>query len=164
MSDRTSMRGHLYSVPKGQARKVAKLFNEYGISTDAFIEGRPWTSWDAARIREFLAIQEEPFGDDEWRCGDTNDFAKQLAARGVVFQVYESPKYEWLGELYMHHPELGMFFALCDDEGGPLFTVRDYHEIVKVYGATTSAVIKIGAKLGVFYEKAFNELVEKEQR
>ena len=91
---------------------------------------------------------------DEWSPSEGTDLLKDLfvvlevslgSADGVhddliqidntaVFAVWQDPKYEFMGDLVMHHPALGTFSAESDAAGSP----RPSYEKVVALGVETA--------------------------
>ena len=53
MGDSTNMSGFLYSVPKGKAKKVAAVFDDYAVAQDWDTYQRSG-AWDAAAVRYIM--------------------------------------------------------------------------------------------------------------
>lgn len=89
-------------------------------------------------LAEFMAVDNEPalklgeeYDVDETYCGNSEELASALAdIEGIAFEVYEDPKYEWLGAVHLHTPELGSWSAQCETNGGAVFAASDIWEWV----------------------------------
>lgn len=63
------------------------------------------------------------YGDDQVTCGFVAEHLAALAeaAPNATWWGYESPYGDWLGEVLMHTPALGVWRGNCDDNGDPVF-------------------------------------------
>ena len=157
MSDHTEMSGWLYSVPKGKAKKVAALFNDYALDEDhgaRYHKG----AWTPAEVRELIDAQVQ-FTDDQFQCGSGHDLAKALRKLGCVFEFHEDPKYEWMGDLHMWHPELGQFYSICDADGETTIGSSEIQHLERKFPKAGSRWVELRARLGVDYIEKFHALV-----
>jgi hypothetical protein len=156
MGDYTSMSGLLYAVPKYKTRGVARLFNEYDIDEDYQNNGP--IAWDGTKVRSII-VRGLRFTSYDFRCGHSEYLADELQALGCTFELYEEPKYEWLGELHMFHPELGRLDTLCDADGEPLIPISMFREIQNEGGNIGIRYVKIRQRIGVVYLDTFYKKV-----
>ena len=154
MGDRTAFAGYLHAVPKGKAKKVAGIFEEFGFSADW--DSHHYNYWSAEQVRELVATGIQ-FTDDEFNCGSSGDVAKQLMALDVVFECHEDPKYEWLGEMHVFHPEVGHFSAECTGDGQAVITDGEVDNICALFEHPESIVVEIRNRLGLDFMKAFRK-------
>jgi len=161
MGDRTEMSGFLYEVPKGKAKLVAYVLEEWGVTRD-WDEGVGSSDWDAAVVRDCIEAGIQ-FTDTQWGCGRGHELAKELKDLGVTFEFHEDPKYEWMGDLHMFHPELGEFYALCDADGEVQISAHVILELEKKYPKVSGRWVRLRELLGADYIEAFRKLLRKEE-
>ena len=161
MGDSTNMSGFLYSVPKGKAKKVAAVFDDYAVAQDWDTYQRSG-AWDAAAVRYIMA-NDIQFTDDDWRCGEGHELAKALRKLNVAFEFHEDPKYEWMGDLHMYHPKLGQFYSACDADGEVQISASQISGLEKKYPKAGSRWVKLRELLGLDYHDAFFKLVNPEE-
>lgn len=157
MSDRTSMSGFLFEVPKYKTRGVARLFNEHRVSEDW---GDHPSTWDGTMVRRMVANGLN-FTSDSFRCGDSDELADGLQALGCTFELHEEPKYEWLGELHVFHPKLGRLDTLCDADGEPLIPISMFRQIEEDGGTVEERHAIMRKKLGIDYLDAYWEEIRR---
>lgn len=115
MGDRTALQITIYDCPENEVNAVLDVLEEYGLAED----------WD---IRSASSLPELQLGEtyvvNEASCGSSDEIATHLEnkAPGTSFEVWEDPKYEWLGSLNRYTPTLGAFGAECDADGQPQWT------------------------------------------
>lgn len=107
MSDYTYFQVDLYDCPPDQRGVVANLLADQGFTEDR-------DSWWM----------------EEGRCGEIDEVAEAVttAAPGATFRAYENPKYEWLGTVLWHVPNMDPPLsppASCDADGEVALTWRD---------------------------------------
>ena len=161
MGDRTNMSGYLHMVPKGKAKKVAALLEEEGVAQDWDSYQRS-PAWDAQTVR-YIMENDIQFTDDQWTCGAGHDLAKKLRKLGVAFEFHEDPKYEWMGDLHMYHPELGQFYSTCDADGEVQISATEVSDLEKKYPKAGSRWVKLRERLGLDYHEAYFKLVRAEE-
>jgi hypothetical protein len=113
MGDYTSyhLRIKVDDLSAKRQQRIADLFDE-GITI-------PTTSVWGAQVD----VAAGDFDVDEKRVGETQSIADSLIAyltkKGIdrPFEVWEEPKYEWLGSLYHHDPDGRDTYGDCDAEG-----------------------------------------------
>ena len=49
----------------------------------------------------------------------------------LTFEIWNDPKYEYLGGLFMNAPELGSWTGQCDSDGSPVFTAHEVEKILR---------------------------------
>ena len=71
------------------------------------------------------------YADDQVSCGFVYDHLVDLpeAAPHATFFGYETPKYEWLGDLLIHVPGLGSWWQTCGENGNPVFSIVEVQAI-----------------------------------
>lgn len=114
MGDRTSFQVVIYDCPPEQASAVLDIINNYGLGVD----------WGNGETQTDVLFLGQLYTEHEMSCGTSDEMANLLQdeAPGASWELWEDPKYEWLGGLYRYTPSLGKFFADCDAAGSPQFT------------------------------------------
>ncbi|RLB68522.1 MAG: hypothetical protein DRH08_00615 [Deltaproteobacteria bacterium] len=156
MGSRTSLQGNIYHLNEADPKDVLELLVSYGITG---------TDYDVYTVDEYANIPTDGLNFTEWdmRCGTANEVASDLVELDVTFMLWEDPAQEWLGELHMHHPTLGVFAAQCDADGNAL--MQDYM-LKRLMGESVvwaSIVARADRLLGVTYQKKFAKLVNDEK-
>lgn len=118
MSDRAPLQLYVYDCPEDQARALLDVLAETGHLAEGW-EGDPP---DTLRLGEL-------YGDNQATLDTVDNLAAELVERapGASWVAWSDPAYEWLGTIYYHTPELGLWHADCDAYGGAVFhlpTVR----------------------------------------
>lgn len=124
MSDRTPLQLQILDCPLSQVQAVIDLVDQMGLHLEHVSDGQ------AADDHLGLGLT---YMNDQTRCGSAQEIAQHLqqVAPDASWQVWEDPKYEWLGTLFRFTPALGLFAANCDAAGTPVFTderVLELHE------------------------------------
>lgn len=117
MSDRTYAQLRILALPddwtKEDDDETREMMADEGFETEA----------DGYDLRALWTV-------DEMSVGSMEPIAGDLADRGITFEAWEDPKYEWLGAYYAHVPGLGMFSHDCDADGRPRFTAEEFAAIL----------------------------------
>lgn len=68
------------------------------------------------------------YGTCDVGCGVVGELSHTLIEidPGIVFEMHEDPKYEWLGEVAVYVPELGLWSQECDSNGS---AVLNYEQV-----------------------------------
>lgn len=112
MGDRTSMTAIIHDCPPEKAGDVLDAMEEYYHQADETPDESD---------KDTLVLG-DPYVTYETYVGNSSELASALSdIEGVAFEVWEDPKYEWLGTLHLHTPALGSFSADCDSGGGAYF-------------------------------------------
>ena len=121
MGDRTAFQCTIDACPEDQREAVREILDEYADHID-------WTR----RLPRELAMG-QPYTAHEVSCGTAQEIAGSLvdAAPGVSFTLWEDPAYQWLGDVYAHTPELGMFHAECDANGNPVYSPAQVADMIR---------------------------------
>ena len=135
MGDRTSMTAIIYDCPPEKAGDVLDALEEYyhqaddapaGSDKDTLVLGGSYVTY-------------------ETYVGNSGELASALAdIEGVAFEVWEDPKYEWLGTLHLHTPALGTWTADCDASGGAYVPVSDVWEWIDADHGIDTFAEKLG--------------------
>lgn len=158
MGDRTAFQLYLHEVPKGKAKAVAAVFNEYALESDW---GEMGTDWGAGDVR--VAMMNKPTAvDDQLNAGGSEYIAAALSKLGATFFLWEDPMHEWMGQLYYSHPQLGDFDSECDANGQPLIEAYTINMILKESNSDREVVASLKERLGINYIEAFKELTQEE--
>lgn len=113
MGDRTSFQITIYDCPAEQAGAVLDALDNHNIGVD----------WGSPLNTQVLFLGES-YNEHEASCGTSDEMARELMAEapGASWELWEDPKYEWLGAVWRYTPELGSFTADCDANGTPYFS------------------------------------------
>lgn len=122
MSDRTPVQLTVSACPTEQVGAVLDVIESYGLHLEYVEDGQPGDD------QLGLALT---YMDPEISCGSAQKIAQELQnhAPDASWEIWEDPKYEWLGDLYRYTPELGVFSAECDAEGTAVFTADEVHKL-----------------------------------
>lgn len=114
MGDTTNLQCRIYACPPEQVRAVLTALAEYHLNDD-------WMSFDQMPMSALVLGR--PNVSNEVSCGSADELAGTLmeTAPGASFELWEDPKYEWLGSLWRYTPDLGAFSAECDADGNPQY-------------------------------------------
>lgn len=148
MGDYTALQIAIYDCPEHEVATVMGILENYGL--DEGWDVRSSSSLSELRLGEEYVVNDAP-------CGSSDDLAAALtAAPGTSYEVWEDPKYEWLGSLNRYTPTLDHWGAECDANGQPQFEVD---QILRwVDEAEGLADLKV--KLGVPWREALDALAE----
>jgi hypothetical protein len=121
MSDRTSHTLIVHQTTPEEAGAFLTVIEEYGL--DEF--GPDVDAGDVALGEKYMC--------DEHPVGGSTDAATYLEkhAPNSVWTVWEDPKYEWLGSVYVHAPGLGSWTAACDANGIGYFSADEIRAAVR---------------------------------
>ena len=99
--DRTYGTCVIVECPEDGRADAARILSEYGFDVGDELD------FDVA------------YGGVEIPVGTASDVASSLreAVPGSSFWVQEDPAYEFMGEVWMYTPELGMYGGVCDSNG-----------------------------------------------
>ncbi|WP_181273658.1 hypothetical protein [Brevibacterium oceani] len=122
MSDRTHVQLIVHDCPPDQAAAVLSIIDQHDLHLEYVEDGQP------ADGQLGLGLT---YMDPEVVCGSAQLIAQELeqSAPGASWEVWEDPKYEWLGDLYRFTPTFGPWTANCDAEGTPVFTPDEVHRL-----------------------------------
>jgi hypothetical protein len=156
MGDRTYLQGVVYALNGADPEAVLELFDAYSINGTQYDE-EPWS------VATLEAIPDTGlrFDATEVSVGTARDIAGDLenaSSDGVTFMMWEDPRYEWLGELFLHHPELGSYEGTCDSDGNSLLTDYQFRQMVEGL-KPKKALAALDEELGVTYQTNFANLV-----
>jgi hypothetical protein len=137
MGDRTALQITIAECPESEVEDVLNILSEYGLGEDD-----PLT----------LGVE---YLNDEISCGSSDELASALReqAPGTSFEVWEDPKYEWLGSLNVT-AEGQHFGAECDANGQALWTSE---QVIKVF-TDVSEVSVLREHLGLHIYDRYTEL------
>jgi hypothetical protein len=114
MADRTPIEVRVFACPVEDVGMVVDVLDEHGL-----LPQPPETGLELCRG---YMRAESPVGSSE-------EIAAALP-RSSAWQVWEDPKYEHLGQVFLHHPDLGVFRAECDAYGRAVFSGDEVDQIV----------------------------------
>lgn len=140
MGDRTGLTVTIYDCPKDQVGAVLLALEEYHLELDELTLG-------------------EVYQEYEVYCGSSDELAAVLVntAPGASWEVYEDPKYEWLGSINRYTPALGRWSAACDSEGSAVFNAEQVLKLMADLGPD-APISKLREALGGSWEDALVDL------
>lgn len=115
MSDRTSWQMRIVACPdKTELARLRDILDEY-------VYG----------LSDPLTVPAE-LSEDEVVCGTVGELTQPIveAAPGATWIMWEDPKYEWLGDVAVYTPELGLYTQACDSDGNPVFTDLEIESVL----------------------------------
>lgn len=77
-----------------------------------------------------------------------------MKAPDFAFEVYEDPKYEWLGSIYMHTPGADDFLGECDADGQVVINATVLIELVNQAESLDALRTEIAKRTGTFQRSA----------
>lgn len=118
MSDRTFLQIEICDAPDAELAAIETVFETF----DLRYEQESDSTESEGRIRFGSTAQNE-----EICCGSASLIAQKLiaCAPGASWSLWEDPKYEWLGDLFLYTPTLGVFNADCSSGGDAVFTASE---------------------------------------
>lgn len=144
MGDRTGLTVTIYDCPKDQVGAVLLALEEYHLELDELTLG-------------------EVYQEYEVYCGSSDELAAVLmnTAPGASWEVYEDPKYEWLGSINRYTPALGRWSAACDSEGNAVFNAEQILKLEEALGGSwEDALVDLAVDKGGDVLKAPVEVAE----
>lgn len=144
MGDRTSVQLFMYSCPPQQTWAIAEAIERWGLTDDMTGSYRPsiiaerivngiGTGMPGAPIEVgpgpwdlgYLEPGERYLGNDV-NCGSADEIRDflQTNAPDARWDVWEDPKYDWLGARFIHDPDLGTWTEECDANGAPCYPLE----------------------------------------
>ncbi|WP_133058916.1 MULTISPECIES: hypothetical protein [unclassified Nocardioides] len=86
--------------------------------------------------------------------GSSDEIADEFPDQ-AAWKVWEDPAYEHLGQLHLHHPDLGRFSAECDAYGRAVFTSLEVDRLAAKHG---SDLVQLRHETGLTWEQALEAL------
>lgn len=125
MGDRTYHQAYIYDCPPEKVGVVLDVLENHGFGLE----------YDNGVGEDQLCLVEK-YHRPEAYLGTSLEFASELTEKApeVTFNVWEDPKYEYLGQGLSYAPALGTFTYDCGSEGEPLFNVEEVRRIVDTTG------------------------------
>lgn len=118
----------LYSIPPGKEADawtaVTAWFDEYDWSERV-------EHWDVDDEGIGTLRLPGPYTDEQARLSIAPELGEELAQIGCAFDLWQDPKYEFPGEVYMHVPEVGTWTGPCDAQGEPYLEARQIDQLVE---------------------------------
>ena len=139
MADRTPIEVRVFACPVECARTVVDVLDEHGLL--------PQSSASGVELCRGYMRAEIPVGSSE-------EIAAALP-RSSAWQVWEDPKYEHLGQVFLHHPDLGVFRAECDAYGRAVFSGDEVDQFVARTGDDRVALGRLTGRVRVHPHVAF---------
>ncbi|WP_224279751.1 DUF3145 family protein [Nocardioides lacusdianchii] len=124
MADRTPIEVLVFACPDEDAGTVLDVLHEHGLLPQS-----PRTGLELCR----------GYMQAEMPVGSSEEIAAALP-RSSAWQVWEDPKYEHLGQVFLHHPDLGVFRADCDAYGRAVFSGDEVDQMVSETGGDRVAL------------------------
>ena len=155
MGDRTPIEVIVYSCPPERVNAVLEVFEEFGLGDKSGFPATPVPGPSDQRSLEFG----RGYIHSDISVGSSAEIAAALPAEAAwkVWEVWEDPKYEHLGEVHLNHPDLGVFVADCDAQGRPVFTSEEVDRLVE---RTDADRVQLGHLTGRTWEIALEQLDE----
>lgn len=118
MGDRTGLALAIFEVSPDEAREVWEILEQYELGND-------WSlTWPRSPLPHEIRVGRlDEYNASEMSLGSAGEIANLLVekAPSCVFSIYEDP-YDYLGDLYIHVPSLGLWNADCSIGGEPAYT------------------------------------------
>lgn len=146
MGDRTALTIQIHEpaqLPDGYAKAVRAIFEEYaGQITSAddlsHLEAAEVSCGSAEEVASaLLELMKGRPGDDAEEALEPLEFG---------FTVWEDPKYEWLGQVFIYQPGQPMYSAECDAYGTPALSpglIRQAVDNTSTYDELRGALLKL---------------------
>ncbi|WP_026820054.1 DUF3145 family protein [Arthrobacter castelli] len=127
MADHAPVQLTVFDCPPTQAAAVLDLIDQRDLDPE----------YGTGHQRHDQLSLHLAYRDTEGPCGSADEIATQLqlTAPDASWQVWEDPKYEWLGSLCRFTPGLGLWTAPCDADGCPVFTDQ---QVLTLYDETNN--------------------------
>lgn len=128
MGDRTSVQFFFYSCPPQQSWAIAEVIDRFGLDDDltgsyGYGPNREITFAGPGPFElGYLEPDEQYLGNDV-SCGSADEIRSflQQHAPDARWDVWEDPRYDWLGQRVIHDPDLGTWSEECDANGQPCY-------------------------------------------
>jgi hypothetical protein len=123
MSDRAPIQLYVYDCPPEQRAAVKEIIDNEYLSFD-------WGSGDS----EGELRLDGPYTDDDMVLGAEGEIAAAIikAAPDCTFNIWQDPKYEYMGAGISYTPDLGEFRYVADADGNPTFIADQIAEICEM--------------------------------
>lgn len=146
MSDRTPLQLRIVHCPPNRVRPILDVIEEYDLHPDPA---------DQAGLDENHLGFNVLYLGLEVRCGSAAETAKTLQsiAPDASWEVWEDPKFEWLGDLYRFTPKLGVWTSECDNSGDAVFKAG---EITALLEDRSLSRDDLDTKLGLVHTAALD--------
>lgn len=134
MGDQTCVQLIVYACPPDQTRAIRQQIDNYDLTEHEqrciSAPGQVHSRWE--NLPEDQIMLNHLYLGTSVPCGSADDIGAALAeeAPGAIWEVWEDPKYEWLGDLRRYAPSLGLFKAECGSDGQPLFTATELRDLL----------------------------------
>lgn len=142
MSSTTTVIAVIYAYQPGTERDVLDVLIGYDLT---------------GGMTETIEL-DEVYMDDTGRGGSSANIATELAALGATFQCWEEPYGEWLGDVHLHVPGLGMFSAECDAAGAVVFGTSEVLNMVIEATSLAGLRAEVAKVTGTPWLEAINAL------
>jgi hypothetical protein len=153
MVDRTWMQVVIYSCPPEDVSKVLDVLEQFNLDNEYVLPDDPERDPAAPSRLPSLELG-RGYIHSETPCGTSNDI-RQALPEGAAWKVWEEPTYVALGEVYLNHPDLGLFKADCDHGGQPVFSSVEVDDLVELTGGDR---VQMGHRTGRTWEMALEQL------
>lgn len=153
MSDRTWLQVMIYSCPSESVCRVLDVFEQFNLDNEYVLPDDPERDPAAPSRLPSLELG-RGYIHSEAPCSTSDDIRHALPVE-AAWKVWEEPTYDALGEVYMNHPDLGLFEADCDHRGRPVFSSGEVDYLVELTGGDR---VQLGHRTGRTWEMAFEQL------
>lgn len=154
MGDRTNLQVTVHACAEDKRGRIWTAIADT-IGEPDFGEGPP---------QDGLVALGEQYGANEVSCGSASELSRQLIEIDptIVFMLWEDPKYEWLGEVVIYVPELGLWRQECTAEGSAVLYLEqvDATGILQA-GLAPDELSRAQEKLRDLYGYRWHEYVQK---
>lgn len=187
MGDFTAMHMVIPSPPPDLVAHLDELFNEYG--SESYIERDGFFIWESGDVRcgsamdlagDLDTLKTDGYEGDCPQCSGSGEVrvdhegmrpCVRCNGNGTItvyadlaYEVYEEPKYEWLGDLHWYTPWLGGYAAECDADGTPAIGPAPLIEAVDKASTLDEAREQISKLTGRAFAPVFTISEAGEQR
>lgn len=152
MSDRTWMQLVVYSCPPEKVSELLDVLEEFNLDNEYVLPDDPERDPAAPSRLPSLELGRGYVHSGTPR-GTSNDIT-QCLPEDAAWKVWEEP-YVALGEVYLNHPDLGLFKADCDHRGRPVFSSGEVDDLVELTGGDR---VQLGHRTGRTWEMALEQL------
>lgn len=150
MGDYTNGQLIIYKTTPEDAVKLVEFIDEHGLEED-------WGSSSDNPIRKIKLGA--TYGNNDASVGLVLDTNLSKEAPNTIYKIWTDPKYEFTGDMEIHVPDLGLFYAECDADGDPMFRISLVEDVLN--GLPTDASVEqvreaFQAKAGKRWEEALD--------
>lgn len=153
MADRTPLQLRVYDCPADQAQFVLDIIEEFHLLEIAEEDG-----FDDSTLHLGLT-----YFNSEIPVGSTYEVSLRLReyAPDTSWHLWEDPKFEWMGDVYLFTPEYGLFVADSNAAGEAIFTAPEIRKMIDACGNDREMMRRA---TGEVHMEVFSNLYEEAQR